>query len=75
MKLSTTKPAVQFYTSNSLDGTPGASKVYKNYDGFALETQYFPDGPNHPEWRKSSGILIANEEYQHQTTYQFELID
>ena len=72
MKVITSKPAIQFYSGNFLAGTPGASKEYQLYDGLALETQYFPDGPNHPEWGLSCGVLSPGEHYQHQTTYQFE---
>lgn len=72
MKVKTTKPAIQFYSGNFLAETPGASKLYQRYDGLALETQYFPDGPNHPEWGKSNGLLNCGEHYQHQTTYLFE---
>ncbi len=72
MKVFTTKPAIQFYSGNFLAGTPGASKEYALYDGLALETQYFPDGPNKPEWGLNSGVLSSGECYQHQTTYQFE---
>ncbi|WP_019616078.1 galactose-1-epimerase [Psychromonas ossibalaenae] len=72
MKVKTTKPAIQFYSGNFLVDTPGASKEYQRYDGLALETQFLPDGPNHPEWKKNSGILNAGEIYQHQTSYLFE---
>lgn len=72
MKVKTTKPAIQFYSGNFLAGTPGASKTYERYDGLALETQYFPDGPNKPEWGLNNGVLISGDCYQHQTTYQFE---
>ncbi|OIQ25690.1 galactose-1-epimerase [uncultured Vibrio sp.] len=72
MKLKTTKPAVQFYSGNFLAGSEGPSKEYQNFDGLALETQYFPDGPNHPEWGRNAGILKAGEHYNHTTIYQFE---
>ena len=46
----TTEPGVQFYTGNSiggpLHGKDGA--VYVKNSGFCLETQHFPDSPNHP---------------------------
>lgn len=71
MLVATTKPAIQFYSGNFLDNTPGATKRYQKYHGLALETQYLPDGPNHPEWGKSSGVLKAGEQYQHTTSYQF----
>ena len=46
----TTEPGVQFYTGNFLDGslTGKAGAPYAQYDGFCLETQHFPDSPNHP---------------------------
>ncbi|USD33082.1 MULTISPECIES: galactose-1-epimerase [Vibrio] len=72
MKIKTTKPAVQFYSGNFLAGTPGASKTYQLYDGLALETQFFPDGPNKPEWGVNRGVLTPGGSYQHRTVYQFE---
>lgn len=72
MKVKTTKPAVQFYSGNFLAGTPGVSREYVPYDGLALETQYFPDGPNKPQWGLNTGVLCPGERYQHQTVYQFE---
>ena len=41
---------MQFYTGNFLDGTlTGKSgRVYKQRYGLCLETQHFPDSPNHP---------------------------
>lgn len=46
----TTQPGLQLYTSNSLNGgVVGRSGVaYRQTDAFALETQHFPDSPNHP---------------------------
>lgn len=72
MKVKTTKPAIQFYSGNFLAGTSGASKTYERYDGLALETQYFPDGPNKPGWGCNNGVLRTGDCYQHQTVYQFE---
>lgn len=72
MKVKTTKPAVQLYSGNFLSGTPGKSKEYDLYDGLCLETQYFPDGPNKPQWGVNRGVLTQGESYQHQTIYQFE---
>ncbi|MDV6251390.1 galactose-1-epimerase [Vibrio sp. EA2] len=72
MKVKTTKPAIQVYSGNFLGGASGASKVYDLYDGLALETEYFPDGPNKPEWELNSGVLSSGGCYQHRTVYQFE---
>jgi len=49
MTVETTEPGVQFYTANHLDGTIAGRHGVK-YDknaGFCLETQHFPDSPNH----------------------------
>lgn len=71
MDVFTTLPSVQFYTGNFLVGTRGKSRRYGNYSGLALETQYFPDGPNHPEWHENRGILSANTPWNSQTIYKF----
>jgi aldose 1-epimerase len=48
----TTEPGVQFYSGNYLDGsTVGkGGSPYTFRSGFCLETQHFPDSPNHPEF-------------------------
>jgi len=45
----TKEPGIQFYSGNFLDGTLyGASdRQYRQGDGLALETQHYPDSPNH----------------------------
>lgn len=72
MNVRTSKPAVQLYTGNFLQGCPNRTdSVYNNYAGFALETQFIPDSPNHPEWTNSQSILRPDETYQYHTIYQF----
>lgn len=48
----TTQPGVQFYTGNFLDGTltGKGGKKYAYRSGLCLETQHFPDSPNHPKF-------------------------
>jgi aldose 1-epimerase len=67
----TTEPGVQFYTGNFLDGTlTGRSgQPYVQYDGFCLETQHFPDSPNHPKF--PSTTLRPGETYHTTTVFQF----
>ncbi len=52
LTVTTTEPGVQFYTGNSIPGTfTGKSGVvYLKNAGFCLETQHFPDSPNHPSF-------------------------
>ena len=51
LEVLTTEPGIQFYAGNFLDGTliGTSGQMYRQGDGFALETQHFPDSPNHAE--------------------------
>ena len=75
MKVLTTKPGIQFYTANWLDGSlMGHENIaYLPRHAFCLETQYFPDSPNHPHFPDPR--LYPGETYSHQTIYQFDTID
>src|SRR5467141_3115165 len=51
LEVLTTEPGVQFYSGNFLDGSKGkANKAYGQRAAFCLETQHFPDSPNHPNF-------------------------
>jgi aldose 1-epimerase len=67
----TTEPGIQFYSGNFLDGTlVGTSgRMYRQGDGFALETQHYPDSPNHANF--PSTVLRPGEVYETQTIYEF----
>jgi aldose 1-epimerase len=71
LEITTTEPGVQFYSGNFLDGTlVGTSgKVYRQSDGFALETQHFPDSPNQPQF--PSTVLRPGEVFRSTTVYAF----
>jgi len=72
MHVVTTKPAMQLYTGNWLAGTPNrVGGEYQDYSGIALETQFLPDAPNHPEWDHPNSFLTPEETYRHSTCYQF----
>jgi aldose 1-epimerase len=73
MRVSTTQPGVQFYTGNFLDGKQkGKGGVkYKQYAGFCLETQHYPDSINHPNF--PSVVLKPGETYRQGTSYKFEV--
>ena len=67
LRITTTEPAVQFYSGNFLDGRlKGVSgQAYLHHGGFALETQHYPDSPNHPEFpttilRPGRGVPVAD---------------
>jgi len=67
----TTEPGIQFYSGNFLDGTliGTSGNFYRQGDGFALETQHFPDSPNHANF--PSTVLRPGQTYATTTIYQF----
>jgi aldose 1-epimerase len=71
LEVSTTQPGVQFYTGNFLDGTVTGKEghVYKRRFGFCLETQHFPDSPNHPDFPTT--ILKPGEKFHQTTVFKF----
>lgn len=72
LELDTSKPALQLYTGNWLSGQPDwRGGEYTDYAGVALEPEFLPDTPNHPEWWHIGGITRANQPYQHHITYRF----
>jgi aldose 1-epimerase len=67
----TTQPGIQFYSGNFLDGTitGKGGKVYGKRSGFCLETQHFPDSPNHPSFPTTA--LKAGARYHSVTEFRF----
>ena len=70
----TTEPGIQFYSGNFLDGSlVGISgRPYDYRSGLTLETQHYPDSPNHPDF--PSTVLEPGDEYVSTTVYQFSLM-
>jgi len=71
----TTSPGIQLYTANFFDGSiiGSQNKNYIQYSAVALETQSFPDSPNHPNFPNT--ILYPNKEYHSRTIYAFGVIN
>jgi aldose 1-epimerase len=69
MEVWTDQPGVQLYTGNHLDGSAINGK-FPQYSAFCLETQHFPDSPNHPQF--PSTILKPGEEFKSTTIYKFK---
>ncbi|HET6815161.1 MAG TPA: aldose epimerase family protein [Actinomycetota bacterium] len=71
LEVITDQPGIQFYSGNFLDGTlVGTSgRMYRQGDGFALETQHYPDSPNHPNF--PSTVLAPGQRYATTTIYKF----
>ena len=72
MEIFTTEPAIQFYTGNFLNGINGKNgALYRKHDAFCLETQHYPDSPNHPDF--PSVILNPGETYRQLTVHKFSV--
>ena len=71
MTVKTTEPAMQIYTANSMDNIGHSGAHYGNYAGIALETQHYPDSPNHPEFPTTT--LKAGDTFQSTTIYAFSV--
>lgn len=71
LEISTDQPGIQFYSGNFLDGsiTGKGGVVYAHRTGLALETQHFPDSPNHPNF--PSTILQPGEQFHTRTVWSF----
>ena len=68
----TTQPAMQVYTGNSLNGAYAgpSGRAYRQTDGVALETQHYPDSPNHPSFPTTT--LLPGQEYEQTTVFRFQ---
>ncbi len=71
MQIYTSKPGLQFYSGNFLDGSLKGfnGAAYRQYAGLCLETQFFPDSPNQPHF--PSTILSPGDVYRSTTIYKF----
>jgi aldose 1-epimerase len=66
LDVATTEPGVQFYSGNNLDETRNG---FGRRSGFCLETQHFPDSPNHPSF--PSTILRPGRTFESKTVFTF----
>ncbi len=70
MEVWTTQPGLQLYTANGLRGDLGAGgRKYVRHGAVCLETQHFPDSPNHPEF--PSTVLRPGQTYHEWTVHRF----
>lgn len=70
LEMYTTQPGLQLYSGNGFDRVVGKQGcVYDRRCAVALETQHFPDSPNHPEFPNT--ILEPGRELRSRTTYRF----
>ena len=72
LEIFTTQPGLQFYSGNYLDQIPGkGGAVYSKHAGCCLETQHFPDSPNHPSF--PSTTLRPGQQYHEATILLFSV--
>ena len=73
MEVWTDQPGIQLYTGNFLDGTVvgKGGQAYGKHAAFCLETQHFPDSPNHPNF--PSTILEPGQVYRTTTVHKFSV--
>ncbi|MXM62645.1 galactose-1-epimerase [Streptomyces sp. HUCO-GS316] len=71
LKMATTEPGLQFYSGNFLDGTlvGTGGHIYRQGDALCLETQHFPDSPNHVSF--PSTVLRPGQTYRSTTVHSF----
>jgi aldose 1-epimerase len=70
LEMLTTEPGVQFFTGNSLGNRPGrGGHLSPPRSAFCLETQHFPDSPNHSNFPTT--VLRPGEVFTSTTIYQF----
>ncbi len=73
MEVKTTEPGIQVYTANSLTDkdTGKGGTVYSSQSSICLETQHFPDSPNHPNF--PSTVVNPGDDYVSTTIYKFSV--
>ena len=71
LQVLTTEPGVQFYTANFLDGAIKGKQgiAYPRNAALCLETQHFPDSPNHPTFPTTE--LKPGEKFHSVTVFRF----
>lgn len=70
LRITTDMPGVQFYAGGCLTQRRGKNgAVYSENCGFCLETQFFPDSPNKPDF--PSCVLRGDEMFMKKTVLKF----
>ena len=69
MEVHTDCPGIQLYAGNFLGETGKGGVVYSKRTGIALETQFYPNSVNHPEWKQP--FVKEGQPYHSETVYRF----
>lgn len=70
MEIWTTQPSIQFYCGYGLKGEP-INGSFPAYGALCLETQHYPDSPNHPQFPTT--VLRPGQTYRHTTVHRFSV--
>lgn len=73
LEVVTDQPGIQCYTSNTLDDFATADDHWLRFGAVCLETQQFPDAPNHPSYPDPT--LRPGEQYVATTVFSFDTFD
>ncbi len=72
MKVFTDLPGVQFYAGNFIAPQKGKNDVaYGKRNGLCLETQFYPDTANKPQF--PSAVFSPDRVYDYTTVYEFDI--
>jgi aldose 1-epimerase len=72
LEVFTTLPGIQFYAGYFLDGSHGrGSRKFNSFEGFCMETQYFPDSPNKSHFPDT--IATPEKPFKHTTIYKLSI--
>jgi len=74
MEVWTTEPGMQFYSAIHLDPSivGKGGKAYQKYGALCLETQHYPDSPNHPTFPTT--VLRPGQKFRSETIYKFSVL-
>lgn len=73
LQVFTNEPGIQVYTGNFLDASFAGKHGYRypKHSAVCMETQHYPDSPNHPEW--PSTWLETGKKYSSHCVYKFSV--
>ena len=73
LQVFTNEPGIQVYTGNFLDASFAGKHGYRypKHSAVCMETQHYPDSPNHPEW--PSTWLESGKRYDSHCVYRFSV--
>jgi len=72
LQVFTSEPSIQVYTGNWLNEVRSKNGLLNDYQGICLETQHYPDSPNHSDF--PSTLLAPEQIFYSKTIYKVDCI-